>query len=158
MTGQAQPASREDFYVVSEILRDLRTRHYAKESSLAPSLLVVLCRTQIEGASVVKLLPADAFQAEEAGAHGKELLAFTMQKLSTQPDTLVVGYSAEAWTTTKKDILPEEDPDRAEVVLLNLLSAECQALQVCLMTRTANGVTLKVGDMQFMTGEMQFKA
>jgi G3E family GTPase len=52
---------------------------------------------------------------------------------------------------------PSADPERKEVVVLNLMSAECQALQVCPLTRSATGVTLETGELQFMKGETQLK-
>lgn len=155
----ALPADRDDFEAVSEILRDITTRHYAVHGSTsqAPALVAVLCRTQLEGKPVVKLLPVDFLQSEEVGDRGKDLIAVMLSQLASHDDTLVVGYTSEAWMTSNQGIQPSADPQRKEVVVLNLISAECQALQVCPLTRAATGVSLEVGELQFMKGDTQLK-
>lgn len=155
----ALPAAREDFEAVSEILQDLTKRHYAAHGSAsqAPALVAVLCRTQMEGKPVVKLIPVDFLQSEAAGDRGKDLIAILLRQLAGHDDTLVVGYTSEAWMTSNQGIQPSADPERKEVVVLNLMSAECQALQVCPLTRSATGVTLEAGELQFMKGGAQLK-
>lgn len=155
----ALPAAREDFEAVSEILRDITTRHYATygSASQAPALVAVLCRTQLEGKPVVKLLPVDFLQSEEVGDRGKDLIAVMLGQLASHEDTLVVGYTSEAWMTSNQGVQPSADPQRKEVVVLNLMSAECQALQVCPLTRTSTGVSLEAGEIQFMKGGAQLK-
>lgn len=147
------PATREQFEEVSTILRAIAEIAYRDQGpqSQCPALMAVLCRTKVDGKHVVKVLPVDMLQSEELGDMGKNLIALMMSRTASEPDTLVVGYISEAWTSQTPGVMPSQAADRQEVVLLNLMSAECQALQTCPITR-GDTVTLQVGELMFSNG------
>ena len=77
--------------------------------------------------------------------------------MAAAPETLVVAYVSEAWTSSTPGVRPSEDPNRTEVLLVNLMSAECQALQVVPIQRGGQGVTLGEAELKFIDEKTQFQ-
>ncbi len=79
-----------------------------------------------------------------------------LQRLAAEPEVLLVGYASEAGSSTTRGVAPSEDPNRTEVLLLNLLSAECQALRMIPIVRGENGVALGESELKFVGADTQF--
>lgn len=104
---------------------------------------------------IEQLVSAIRLQTEEAGGVGKDFIAHMLQTLAQAPEVQVVGYLSEAWMSqaTKganvTNLRPSEDPNRTECVIITLMSADCQALQICPIGRNEDTVNVTVTEMQF---------
>lgn len=108
------------------------------------------------GTAGVRLLrvPMGVFLSEPAGRMGRQLIAAVLQGLAQHPEITVLGFMAEAWLSRRPPDNSDCAPDtasRQEVLMLTLLSAECQALQLCPITRVEGRGVLAPAPLLFDT-------
>jgi len=159
---EQRTASLAEFERMADMLTDLATTEYLSRVELTPKLVVM----GVDPAAAAQpgyrfgLIPVAELMTRAAGTPGELVVAALIEKLSKDPEVLVVGHIAEAWRAqyTKEErarpgfqLAPEEAPNREEVLLLNLRSADCMALKTCSLTR--DGLRTKIG-----TGELLFNA
>lgn len=154
-------ATREEFEEVSQALLGL-ARHVLNQGAELEPVIAVRAPVPDEefgdGAELkmgIGLLPVGMLQTEEAGDAGKNRVAALMHQMVLQPEVRLVGYMAEAWMSKAEPgadtsrIRPSEDPARTECVIITLLSADCQAMQICPIVRREDSVELTEEPLQF---------
>lgn len=153
---EIQVATKEDFEELSQVIQELVLKAYASGMEQAPAFIAVRERTEVDGKPVLRVVLVGDLQTEELGDRGKDFIAFMLQRIAAEPEVLLVGYASEAWSSTTRGVAPSEDPNRTEVLLLNLLSAECQALRMIPIVRGENGVALGESELKFVGADTQF--
>lgn len=165
-------ATRDDFEKLSGVLLDFAKHHLTASNDIPPIVAMMgpVPEEELgpEGPSMrIGIMPVGMFQTEALGSRGKDFVAFLLQQMATQPDVLVAGYISEAWMsqgTAGADGAPEapvvppsQDPNRTECVILTLMSADCQAMQICPIVRKDDGVDVTVKELQFQgEGDLKF--
>jgi len=158
--NELKAADRADFERLAQMLTDLAQAAYLSSSELAPMVVVMGKDPGAAEQPAYRFgqVPVSGFLTNEAGIPGEVVLAALIERLSQDPEVLVVGCVAEAWraqyTREARERLgvhvnPEDDPNREEVLLMNLKSADCRALKTCPITRDGLKTTVGEGDLLF---------
>lgn len=145
---------------MADMLLDLAAAEYLASRELSPKLVVM----GVDPAASVQpgyrfgLVPVAELLTASAGVPGEVVLAALIEKLVRDPEVLVVGHMAEAWraqyTPAEREQLganlcPENSPNRVEVLLMNLRSADSIALKTLPLLREGLKTTLGPGDLLF---------
>lgn len=154
-------ATRKEFEEVRQVLLGL-ARHVLNQGAELEPVIAVMApvpgeesEDSAEPKMGVGLLPVGMFQTEEAGDAGKNHIAALMHRMVLQREVRLVGYMAEAWMSKAEPgadtsrIRPLEDPARTECVIITLLSADCQAMQICPIVRREDSVELTEEPLRF---------
>lgn len=144
---------------MADMLADLAVTEYVSRTDLTPKLVVMGLDP---GAAVQPgyrfgLIPVVAFMTQAAGVPGEVVVAALIEKLAKDPDVLVVGHVAEGWYATYENgppkpgvrLIPEDAPNREEVLMMRLRSADCMALKTCSLTRVGLKTTIGPGVLVF---------
>ncbi|HDR9105373.1 hypothetical protein [Paraburkholderia sp. A3RO-2L] len=157
---ELKTAVRADFERLAQMLVDMAQAAYLTSSELSPMIVVMGNdpRAAEQPAYRFGRVPIAGFLTNEAGIPGEVVLAALIEQLSQDPEVLVVGCVAEAWraqyTREARERLglhvhPEDDPNREEVLLMNLRSADCRALKTCPLMRDGLKTTVGPGELLF---------
>lgn len=145
-------ATREDFEKLSSVLLDFAQHTLSQGDELSPVIAVM--PTSPDGdvgperpVRTIGFMPVGALQTEEAGGAGKDFIAHMLQTLAQAPEVQVVGYLSEAWMSQATK--GANVTNRTECVIITLMSADCQALQICPIGRNEDTVNVTVTEMQF---------
>jgi hypothetical protein len=157
---ERRTASRAEFELLADMLTDLAKAEYLSSVELMPKLVVMGLNPKTTGQSAYRFgqVPIAELMTSAAGVPGEVVIAALIERLSHDPEVLVVGHVAEAWSAqyTKEArkklgpvVYPEDAPNREEVLLLNLHSISCTALMTCKLTRTGRTTVFQKGDLLF---------
>ncbi|KVP17173.1 hypothetical protein [Burkholderia ubonensis] len=157
---ELKSASLAEFERLAEMLTDLAQAEYLSSIELVPKLVVMGHDPDAVEQPGYRfgMVPVAGLMASSAGIPGEVVIAALIEKLARDPEVLVVGYMAEHWLAryTKEaralmgtTVNPEEAPNREEVLLLNLRSADCMALKTCPLVREGSKTTVGKGDLLF---------
>lgn len=158
---ELKTASLAEFELLAEMLGDLAQTEYQSCLELMPKLVVMGLDPQAlkQPEYRYRMLPVAELLTSSAGVPGEVVIAALIEKLASDPEVLVVGYMAEFWLAryTKEareklgaTVNPEEDPNREEVLLMKLHSADCEAMKTCPLMREGLKTTVGAGDLLFM--------
>lgn len=158
--SELKTASLAEFERMADMLTDLAKTEYLSRIELAPKLVVMGLDPNAAQQPGYRfgLIPVAELMSSAAGIPGEVLIAALIEKLSGDPEILVVGYLAEAWRAhyTKEEreqpgfrINPEAAPNRVEVLLMSLRSADCVALKTCPILRVGSNTTIAEGKLLF---------
>lgn len=152
-------ASRAEFELLAGMLMDLATTEYLSSVELTPKLIVMGI---VPGAGEPQYrfgkVPVAELMTGSAGIPGEVVVAALIEKLSSDPEVLVVGHVSEAWRAqyTKEareklgpTVHPEDDPNREEILMLSLHSAGSMALMTCPLVRDGRKTTVSKGELLF---------
>jgi hypothetical protein len=153
-------ASRAEFERMADMLLDLAAAEYLASRELSPKLVVMGADpgALVQPGYRFGLVPVAELLTASAGVPGEIVLAALIEKLVRDPEVLVVGHMAEAWraqyTPEERQRLgnqlsPEDSPNRVEVLLMNLRSADSVALKTLPLLREGLKTTLGPGDLMF---------
>lgn len=151
-------ATQADFERLADVLQDLASAEYLANRELSQKLVVMGRDPQVEGQLSFRAIAIADMVSERAGIPGELVLAALIEKLVTDPEVLVVGYMGEAWaahyTLTERtqlgaEIHPEDAPNREEVLILNLRSAEVFAVKALPIHRDGQKTTMSPGKLMF---------
>jgi hypothetical protein len=157
---ERKAASRAEFELLADMLTDLAKAEYLSNVELMPKLVVMGLDPRISGQPGYRFgqVPVVELMTSAAGVPGEVVVAALIERLSQDPEVLVVGHISEAWTVqyTKEArekmgpiVDPESAPNREEVLLLNLHSTSCVALMTCKLTRKGRTTVFQKGDLLF---------
>lgn len=157
-------ATKEDFERLVALMAGFARDQYKQTAEIAPALFVVnFLEGGTEDEVEVGVMPVGALQT---GKNSKTVLAEFMQYASTQPGVLLVGHLTEGWMVLADGPGHEQPsgplsqhPDRQEVLMFNILSADCQALKRCVLQRNGDSVFFdETSELQFVnTAGANFK-
>ena len=153
-------ASRAEFERMADMLLDLAATEYLGSMELSPKVVIMGVDPEADEQPGYRfcLVPVAELMTASAGVPGEVVLAALIEKLVKDPEVLVVGHMAEAWsaqyTPAERErlgtqVCPEADPNRVEVLLMNLRSAEYVALKTLPLVREGRKTTLGPGEMLF---------
>ena len=153
-------ASRAEFERMADMLLDLAAAEYLASMELSPKLVVMGAdpAAATQPGYRFGLVPVAELMTANAGVPGEVVLAALIEKLVKDPEVLVVGHMAEAWcanyTPAEREKLgchlcPEASPNRVEILLMNLRSADCVALKSLPLVRDGRKTTLGPGELLF---------
>lgn len=142
------------------MLLDLAATEYLASMELSPKVVVMGAdpAADVQPGYRFGLVPVAELMTSAAGIPGEVVLAALIEKLVKDPEVLVVGHMAEAWraqyTPEERErlgaqVCPEDDPNRVEVLLMNLRSSEYVALKTLPLVREGRKTTLGAGEMLF---------
>ena len=145
---------------MADMLLDLAAAEYLASMELSPKLVVMGADPSAPTQPGYRfgILPVAEWMTAAAGVPGEVVLAALIERLVKDPEVLVVGHMAEAWrahyTPEERERLgaqlcPEDSPNRVEVLLMNLRSADCVALKTLPLLREGRKTTLGPGDLLF---------
>ncbi|MBU9200222.1 hypothetical protein KTD31_02225 [Burkholderia multivorans] len=157
---ELKAADRADFERLAQMLMDMAQAAYLSSHELSPMVVVMGKDPGAAEQPTYRFgrVPIAGFLTNEAGIPGEVVLAALIERLSQDPEVLVVGWVAEAWraryTREARERLgvhvnPEDAPNREEVLLMNLRSADCKALKICPLTRDGLRTTVGYGELLF---------
>ncbi|KVP75344.1 hypothetical protein WJ96_06170 [Burkholderia ubonensis] len=157
---ELKTASLAEFERLADMLADLAKTEYLSSLELTPKLVVMGADPKAAEQPGYRygLVPVAELMTSSAGVPGEVVIAALIEKLAQDPEVLVVGYMAEVWLAryTKEaraqmgtTVNPEEAPNREEVLLMNLRSADCVALKTCPLVREGPKTTVGSGDLLF---------
>jgi hypothetical protein len=154
-------ASKADFDRMADMLMDLAVSQYRLSQELSPKL-VVMGRdpdSSEQAGCRFSLVPVAELSATAAVNVPQDVVVATLiEKLSKDPDVVVVGHMAEAWRArySREEharlgnlLRPDDAANREEVLLLCIRSADCIAIKTCSLTRNGANTTLAPGELVF---------
>lgn len=146
-----------DFERLARMLEDLAQVEYMSTVELIPKLVVMgLDSTAKELTYLFREVPVAELMTGDAAVSGIIVVSALMEKLAQDPEVLVVGYIAEAWCArfSKEEqerlgtnLNPENAPNREEVLIMNLRSADRIALKTCPIHRDGERTTVSSGEL-----------
>lgn len=153
-------ASRAEFERMADMLLDLAVAEYLASMELSPKLVVMGAdpAAPVQPGYRFGIVPVAEWMTAAAGVPGEVVLAALIEKLVKDPEVLVVGHMAEAWSAnyTQEErarlgakLNPEAAPNRVEVLLMNLRSADSVALKTLPLLREGRKTTLGPGELLF---------
>lgn len=129
-------ATREDFEGLAAALLDYAQHFYSTHTDELLSMVGILRRapeTEEAGEQGYEIGMIQAAALKTHGINSRDEMLAMMHDTAARPDVLVVAHMGEAWTVPTE--APGATREREEILTLQLLSAEAQALQLCRLTR-----------------------
>lgn len=159
--GEMKTATAAEFERLADTLADLARVEYMSGTQVSPKVLFMGVDPEGVDQSCYRFgfAAVEELFASMEGVPAAVLVSALVEKLSRDPEILVVGFMAEAWqaryTREERERLgdqlprPEEAANREEVLLLNLRSADCAATKVLPLTRDGAITTVGEGKLVF---------
>lgn len=152
-------ATLAEFEQMADTLQDMATAAYLSATELVPKLIIMGCDSDAEVQPAYRWSSLEIMDmlTENAGDSGPVILATVIEKLVTDPEVLIVGYASEAWATkyalAEREqlgdvVYPEESPNRTELVVLSMQSANQVAIKALPLYR--DGLNTKLGTAALM--------
>lgn len=157
-------ATAAEFERLAETLADLARVEYMSGTQVNPKVLFMGLDPESTDQNAYRFgfAAVEELFSNAEGIPGPVLVSALVDKLSKDPEILVVGFMAEAWQASyspeERQRLgnnlprPEEAPNREEVLLLNLRSADCAATKILPLTRDGEKTIIGEGALVFCKG------
>ena len=160
---------REDFETLMAAIEEMATVGLAEDGAVSPMILLLLDPAAApegipKGATPVVVLPVGELQSDELGDAGKDAVMQLLSNSARRPEVRIAAHLTEAWivtgpaaTSAPKGRSISSHPQREEVVLANMLSADVQAMAMWRMVREDGKVRLAGrGELKFLGKEAEY--